>query len=66
MPCYDPRDDMRASNYDLAVMEDRLNKLTNLLCSVGRALHNNKPLPIEAVEYFKQHRVMDEKAGRPW
>lgn len=61
MPCYDDRadDDRRAAMA-------RLDRVTDMLCRLGRAAYAGNPVPADAIAWWTEHRCVDETAGRAW
>ncbi len=49
-----------------AALENRCDELASLLCSVGRARHNQKDIPPEVLTWWDRHCELDRQRGEPW
>lgn len=59
MPCYDPLD------HDCSEVQARLNTATRAGCAMAAVLVDcGIPIPLEAQEWWDEHRVLDEQRRR--
>lgn len=66
MPCYDTQ-----SRDDEIQKQIQLNRVTDMLCRVGRALWaqgRGAPLRLdsEVIQWFEEHKKADSERGQPW
>ena len=66
MPCYDTRSTPRAMTGEISRLKTDLDEVTDLLCKVGKALHNNTDLPEEVLDWIVRHKEADALRGEPW
>lgn len=61
MPCSDPHEDD-----DRRATKARLDRVTDMLCRLGRVAEAGGPVPADIVAWWREHRCLDAQAGRPW
>ncbi len=82
MPCYDERDRVRtvyekgfgpSSKEEIKRLKAetkrlsaRCEKLTELLCSAGRARYRKTNIPASVLKWWEDHCKLDRKHGEPW
>lgn len=62
MPCSDGGQ----SGDEARELKIRLDNVTELLCSVGRAQYRREPTPDKVLKWWEAHRRHDEHNGKPW
>lgn len=50
----------------VCLLEERVHLLTDLLCKIGRALSEERPIPVECVKWLEDHACFDKERGEPW
>lgn len=62
MPCYDPRDhfDYEDMQTERRKMQDKLDKLTRMLCKICNEVPAASNVDAEIQEWFGQHKAFDD------
>jgi hypothetical protein len=72
MPCYDPpanerRDEHHPPGYEIRDLRKKCDKLTDMLCRLGRLhVQFDDTIPPDVLEWWQHHAAWDASRGEPW
>ena len=62
----DSRDYCNRSYPDQSALEEKIDKLTELLCQAGKAYAGDYTPPTEVRKWWSKYRKLDAERGEPW